>query len=210
MAQHPWDITPALTAERLQLLVSTIAQVRADNREGHLPEKGDDAWTFGCRAYRRTCHALSGLAMSGDHSWLEVHEQGLACTLLVAGEPIKFYKGDAENPSARSLRRGLDEAVKQGKLSFYDDELAAGDGWFWLLAIETHEDGSLMRAAVFQANKNEETRNLYFIPMDGPVAVATAIVPIEREGVDLPAPVVAPKTGFDKASGDEDGGTDQA
>ncbi len=208
MTPHPWEITPALTAERLHLLVNTIAHVRADARDGHLPEKGDDAWTFGCRAYRRTCHALSGLAASGDNPWLEVQEQGLACALLVEGEPIKFYKGDAENPSARSLRRGLEEAVRQGKLSFYEDELAASDAWYWLLAIETHEDGSLMRAAVFQANKNEETRSLYFIPLDGPVAVAAPVVPIQREGIDLPPPVVGPRTAFEKASGDDDGGTE--
>lgn len=210
MGQNPWEITPALTAERLQLLASTIAEVRADAREGHVPEKGDDAWTFGCRAYRRTCHAFAGLALSGDHPWLAVDTQGLAFTLLVDGEPIKFYKGDAENPSSRSLRRGLDEALKQGKLSFYDDELASGGGWFWLLAVETLEDGSLLRAAVLQANENEETRNLFFIPTDPPIAVASAVVAFGREGIDLPPPVVAPKAGFGKASGDEDDGASKA
>ena len=97
--------------------------------------------------------------------------------------------------------------MRQGKLSFYDDELASGDGWFWLLAVETHDDGSVMRAAVLQANKNKETRNQYFIPMDLPVAVAASVVTTERDGVDLPPPAVGPKQGVDKASGDEDGGT---
>lgn len=194
MVFHPSTITPALAEDRLQLLAATIAQARADAREGHEPEKGDDAWTFGCRAYRRTCFAFQRLAESGEYPWLVVEEHGLAFTLLLDGEPLKFYRGDAENPSSRSLRRGLDEAIRQGKLSFFEDELAAGDGWFWLLAIETHDDGSVLRIAVFQANENKETRNLYFIPMDTPVSALSPITYVVRDGVDLEPPLVTPKT----------------
>lgn len=208
MSQHPSETTPALTADRLRLLAATITRVRADARDGHEPEKGDDAWTFGCRAYRRTCFAFHGLAETGDHPWLRVEEQGLACTLLIEAEPIKFYRGDAENPSPRSLRRGVDEAIRQGKLSFYEDELATSDGWFWLLAIETHDDGSVLRIAVFQANKNNETRNLYFIPTEVPIAVVSPVTPIQREGVDLAPPLVTPKAPVQQASGDEDGGSE--
>src|SRR6185436_2205165 len=145
MGEFPWDVTSAFTADRLMVIARTFADVRADAREGHLPEKGDSAWTFGCRAYSRTCFAFRGLAAAGDHPWLRVDEDGLACTLLIDGEPIKFYKGEAERPTSRSLRRGLQAAVRQGKLSFYEDELSQSDGWFWLLAIETYEDGSVMR-----------------------------------------------------------------
>lgn len=206
MAQYPWDVSPALTVERLNLIANTIARVRADAREGHLPEKGDDPWVFGCRAYRRTCYALAGLELSGDHPWLQVHEEGLACTLLVEGEPIKFYKGEAEKPTPRSLRRGLDAALRQHKLFFFEDELNAEEsGWFWLIALEIHEDGSLMQAVVLQANSHGETRNLYFIPVDSPVPVVGAVAPEEREGVDLSPPSVGPRGVFgeSKVIGDD-------
>ncbi len=201
----PWDVSPALTADRLHLIATTIARVRADARDGHLPEKGDNAWVFGCRAYARSCHALQGLSLTGDHPWLQVREEGLACTLLVEGEPLKFYRGEAESPNPRSLRRGLEAAIRQQKLMFFKDELnAEANGWFWLIALETHDDGSLMRAVVFQANSRKETRNLYAIPMDSPVPVVGIVAPEEREGVDLPPPVVGPPGGtLEKAGGDD-------
>ncbi len=60
---------------------------------------------------------------------------GLACTIFIEDEPIKFYRGDAEHPSERSLRRGLDQAILQGKLAFLEDEhTAETEGWFWLRA----------------------------------------------------------------------------
>lgn len=209
----PWEVCAPLTADRLHLLATTIAQVRADAREGHLPEKGDDAWVFGCRAYRRTCHALAGLELSGDHPWLKVKEEGLACTLLIEGEPIKFYCGDPESPNPRSLRRGLDAAVRQHKLFFYEHELASEEnGWFWLIALETHDDGSLLQAVVLQANSRGETRNLYFIPMDAPVPVVGSASREGREGVDLPPPAVGPRRdgALGKASGEDQDLSDKA
>lgn len=194
MDRHPSETSPSFTTERLQLLARTIEAVRRDALDGHEPEKGDNAWTFGCRAYSRTCFAFSGLADSGDHPWLEVDLKGLACTLLLDGEALNFYRGDADRPSARSLRRGIDEAIRQGKLAFFEDELRRStDEWFWLMAIETHDDGTVMRVAVFQADRTGETRNLWFVPMDGDVAVAASLTPMEREGVDLLPPDVSPR-----------------
>ena len=90
MDRLPWEITPPLTLECLTVVATTIADVRAEAREGHLPEKGDNAWTFGCRAYSRTCFAFLGLAASRDYPWLTVKDDGLACTLLIGGEPVEL------------------------------------------------------------------------------------------------------------------------
>ena len=107
--------------------------------------------------------------------------------------------------AARCLRRGLDAAIRQGRLRFFEDELdAEEDGWFWLLALEPHEDGSLMQVVATQANGRGDTRNPYCMPIDGPVAVVASATPKEREGVDLPPPMVGPPSVFEanKASGD--------
>src|SRR5262245_27310875 len=93
---------PGFTSERLRLIVSTIASVREDAQNDHAPDKGDDEWVFGCRSYRRSCHEL--LQLSRVQPWLKVVMEGLACTLLVDGTSIKFYRGDADKPSSRVLR----------------------------------------------------------------------------------------------------------
>lgn len=211
MSRHPSEVTPSFTTERLQLIADTITRVRRDALDVHQPEKGDNAWTFGCVCYARTIAALGVLETSGDHDWLRVEMQGLACTILIGGEPIKFYKGDAEHPSDRSLRRGLEQAIMQGKLTFLHEEHAAeAEGWFWLMAIETHEDGSVARIAVLQTNRAGELRDTWFIPTESAVTVVTAAGKPARDGVDLPPPSVGArkvKTETSGNDGDEDGGS---
>jgi hypothetical protein len=204
MLRHPCEITPAFTTERLQIIADAITRVRRDALEVHQPERGDNAWTFGCICYARTVTALGLLEASKKHDWLRVETQGLACTILIEGEPLKFYKGDAQHPSDRSLRRGLEQAIMQGKLAFLEDEHAAEtEGWFWLMAIETHEDGTVSRVAVLQTNRSGEIRDTWFIPTEG-VAVAAPMGKPEREGVDLPPPSVGLKPVKTETSDDED------
>jgi hypothetical protein len=178
--RHPSEITPALTEARLQIIAATIIRVRSEARDGHLPEKGDDAWVFGCRAYRRTCFALKALQVSGECLWLEVVESGLGCTLRIDGEPLKFYRGDPKKPPTRMM----------SQLSFWGDET---EGWLWLIAITAHEDGSVARIALVQA-RHHETRNLYYIepPPGGAVRVLSALGPIDVDGVELERPLVTP------------------
>ncbi len=205
MASHPSEISPAFTTPRLKLLVSTIARVRGETLEGHEPEKGENPWTFGCRAYSRTCFAFAELSRSGEHPWLEVKVDGLSCTLGIEGEPIKFYCGEAERPNERSLRRGMDEAVLQGKFPFFQEELAgADDDWFWLMAIETREDGTAHRVAVLQANSKGDTRNTWFVPLEEDVLALAAVRPGPREGVDLSPPAVGPRWAAPRAVSSQD------
>ena len=139
----PAELTPALRTDRLQLLAREIRRVRLDALEVFQPEKGDNAWSFGCLCYVRTCAALSQLEASRKHSWLRLEVDGLACTILVEGEPIKFYTGDPKRPSDRARRHGLEQAIAQGRLPFMEEEYAATEGWFWLMAIDTVEDGTV-------------------------------------------------------------------
>lgn len=192
---EPWNISPKLTRDRLQLIAGEVVRVRAEAALEHRPEVGDDSWSFGCRAYRRTCFALAALSSTGDHPWLTIREDGLAFQILVEGEPLRFYCGDAEKPSARSLRRGIGDLVDQGRFSFYDDELAASDeGWFWLLAIEPAEEGTVLRIVVLQANPEGEVRNQWEIPVNASIQALGLVSSIQRHPVELPPPAIGPKS----------------
>jgi hypothetical protein len=193
MAQHPSEVTPAFTTDRLQLISDAIRRVRLDALDIHQPEKGDNAWTFGCTCYARTLKALRDLEASGDHPYLRLMLDGLACTIYIDDVPLKFYRGEAANPSERSLRRGLQEAMYQVEMAFLEEERAAElDGWVWMLAVETLDDGTVASTAVFQMNRNREHRHLWYIPEE-PVAVAASVDPVERDGVDLEPVQIGPK-----------------
>jgi len=199
MDRYPWEITPAFTEQRLRLIAAVFDQVRKDLVELHEPEKGDGSWSFGCRAYERTCFALSKLAEEpANAAWLRVEFDKLACTLRIESVPVKFYRGDPDDPTPRALRGGVAAAlrdVKRGQTNFFArlGEALPDDGWFWLIAIDTHMDGSVARVVVVQATESGETRDPWDVPLEGPVVAIAEVGSIQREGVDLPPPAVGPK-----------------
>ncbi len=204
----PSEISPALTRDRLQLLAAEIVRVRREALEVFQPEKGDNAWSFGCLCYVRTCEALEQLERSGRYPWLRVQVHGLAFTMIVDGEPLKFYSGDPKRPSDR-MCRGLSLAIEQRRLPFMDDEeFAKAEGSFWLMAIERHEDFSVSRVTVVRTNAAGDVSEAHLVPIDESVAVATAVTERREEPIDQPPPPVGPKrVKTQLVGGDEDGGS---
>lgn len=195
----PWEIAPELTEERLRLIACTVDRVRNGVLEAHEPDKGDGSWGFGCRAYERTCFALSKLADAEENrGWFKVEADRLECTLRVGGVPIKFYRGDPTDPNPRALRGGLIASLRDllgGQQTLFppDARERAASGWFWLMAIETHGDGTVSRVLVLQARESGEVQNEWEIPLELPVPAIAPVATMRREGVDLPPPKVGPK-----------------
>jgi len=192
---EPWLISPALTPERLFRLARIAVRIRQRLAELHEPDEGDSDWTFGCRAYGRTCFAYDRFAKSGEDPGMVVKREVLKCRMSFDGEPITFYRGDAEHPPARVLQRGLKNLMNQTRMAFYEERLAEQDeGWFWLLAIDTKSDGTVLTVGVVQANADGEIRNPWLIPLDAPVAVVSSVTPMQRDAIKLPPPPVELKT----------------
>jgi hypothetical protein len=190
----PWDVSPELQRERLILLAQEVARARDRIADLHEPENGDDPWSFGCRAYSRTCHGLQRLEESNKYPWLRTTRRGLSFTLFVDGVPLKFYRGDADQPNSRTLKSGLDETLraKQARLPFYDQEIAPEtDGWSWLMAIDTDADGRTLQVNFLQANRNGETKNIFAAGES--IGVLASVDDIRPEGVEQePATIGVP------------------
>jgi hypothetical protein len=201
MRRFPWEVASELTEVRLRLIAAVFDRVRKEVAELHEPEKGDGNWGFGCRAYERTCFALSRMAKEDEYKeWLSVDVGGLVCTLRVAGIPIKFYRGDPADPSPRALRGAVNAAlhdVRSGQASMFS-MFERGDmpetTLFWLLAIDTHPDLTVSRVVIFQANEYGSARNEWEIPLDETVSAVASVNAFRPEGVDLAPPVVQSKT----------------
>jgi len=206
---EPWTVCSSFTDSRLRILASEIVRAREEVLREYRPEKGDDAWCLGCRAYRWTCHALAGLANSGMHSWLRAREHGLSFTILIDGEPIRFFCGEPEHPTPRSLQRGVRDLFAQENLAFYEQELGdSSPGWFWLLAIETDDSGYPIRVVLLQANGAGEVRYQWDIPLEASIP-AIADLSIERaEPVVPPPPRVRPREAVMKRAAGSATGSD--
>ena len=161
----PWDYHPALQPERLRLCARLLANARRDALALAREELGDDAWSVGCRAYAFGRQRLRRVAEAGAHTWLRVLDGTQHFVFLIEDVPVRFYRGSADDPTARTLRRQEGESKQLG--------LALGraeaDGLVFRLAVETDETGAVRRV-VFLALRGEEgaAECVWPVPLDPP------------------------------------------
>jgi hypothetical protein len=156
----PWELHPSLTEERLMAAARLLARGRADAINSADYWAGDDAWSIGCRAYAFSKHQLSRAAEGGRYSWLGVLDETHHFVFLIEGVPVRFYRGDAEDPSKRTLRQQESEA-EQLALALGSDD---AEGLMFRLAVETEPDGAVRRI-VFLALRGEAGRVECFWPV---------------------------------------------
>ena len=105
------------------------------------------------------------VAEAGAHTWLRVLDGTQHFVFLIEDVPVRFYRGPADDPTARTLRRQEEEAKQLG--------LALGraeaDGLVFRLAVETDEAGAVTRV-VFLALRGEEgaAECVWPVPLDSP------------------------------------------
>jgi hypothetical protein len=146
----PWDFHPALTEDRLRLCARLLANARRDAVALAAYEMGDDSWSVGCRAYAFGKQRLKRVAESRAHPWLHVLDDSHHFVFLIDQVPVRFYRGFAEEPTGRTLRRQEAESQQLG-LALGIDE---ADGLVFRLAIETNVTGGVERV-VFLALRGE-------------------------------------------------------
>ncbi|MCB4820210.1 hypothetical protein [Roseicella aerolata] len=168
----PWDIHPALTEERLRICARMLANARRDALAMASYELGDDPWSVGCRAFAFGRHRLMRAAASGEYPWLEVLDDSAHFVFVIGsnghGVPVRFYRGAADEPTDRTLRR---QEIEAEQLSLALGETAA-DGLVFRFAVETGEGGRVDRV-VFLALRGEDRIECFWpVPLELPAAQA--------------------------------------
>ena len=199
--RRPWELHPALTEERLAACARLLARGRADALALADPWAGDDAWSVGCRAYSFSRHQLRRAAESGRYTWLGVLDGTHHFVFLIDGVPVRFFRGDAEDPTPRTLRRQEAEA-EQLSLALGAD---VADGLMFRLAVETDDTGQVSRV-VFLALRGEEGRAECFwpVPLPHEAAVPSGIRTSRERRNDVPAiQLPLPAAGLPRMSGSD-------
>ena len=106
----PWDIHPALSEDRLRAFVLLLAHARRDAVRLAAYDMGDDSWSVGCRAYAFGRQRLRRAAERGTYNWLTVLDESHHFVFLIEDVPVRFYRGSADDPTTRTLRRQAVEA----------------------------------------------------------------------------------------------------
>src|SRR5690349_24810482 len=141
----PWNFHPALSKDRLRLCARLLANARRDALAMASYDLGDDPWSVGCRAFAFGRHRLKRAAESGDYPWLEVLDDSAHFVFVIGsngqGVPVRFYRGAADEPTERTLRR---QEIEVQQLSLALGE-AAAERLAFRLAVETGEAGRVER-----------------------------------------------------------------
>ena len=169
----PWDFHPALTEDRLRICARLLAHARRDALAMASYELGDDPWSVGCRAFAFGRHRLERAARSGDYPWLEVLDDSAHFVFVIGsnghGVPVRFYRGAADEPTERTLRRQEME-VQQLSLALGE---GAAEGLAFRLAVETGEAGRVKRV-VFLALRGEDRVECFWpVSLEPPATAAT-------------------------------------
>ncbi len=164
----PWELHQALTADRLVVCARLLVRGRAEAFRLADPWAGDDAWSIGCRAYSFSRNQLRQAATTGRYNWLGVLDETHHFVFLVEGVPVRFFRGDAAEPTKRALRQQENEA-QQLALALGSEDGA--EGLMFRLALETDDAGAVQRV-VFLALRGEEGRVECFwpVPLDAEAA----------------------------------------
>lgn len=167
--QKPWEVEPVLKGRRLALLAQVAIETR--NRafsEAHR-EEGDTNWGLGCKAHERFCYALQQLADGAESPWLRVRREGLSFTTFVEHLPVRVYRGSVLRPPMRHVRSMALEKrlIDERQLDLFADPGISSTPWFWMMAVETFDDGRVRRVVFFQIDESGRTRNHWEPPPDG-------------------------------------------
>ncbi len=201
MDKKPWEVNHELTEERLLFIANILKDVRNRTVDLHDPSEGDDVWSLGCRVYERSINIINRKIESAP--WLDVIKKGLYFVMLIEGIPIRFYKGDIDNPTARSLQRLHPELEAQQEIFSFAQEHFV---WFWRIVVETDELGKVLRIVVAQFTESGNVRNQWTVPILHSITKMAPIVNIRREGVVLEKAKVEPRENMQERVAENDKG----
>jgi hypothetical protein len=194
----PWDHHPALMRDRLVTIGQLIRTGRNRALDRFDPSIGCTAWNVGCDAFSFQRHQI--VAASADYDWLEILDPGMQFVFTIGGIPVRFYRGEPDEPSERTLKQSFSE-LRQASLFSAEELIKLTAEPIYRFAVETDIDGSL--AAVTFVVLDGETPVLSWpVPLDEPVTKVSPLWVPGGEGVDLPPPTVGiPSEQKDKKDG---------
>lgn len=179
----PWDFHPHLAHDALVAVAALIAQGRSDALIRHNEEVGDDGWTLGCSAFQFARFQIKKAAGTTGFEWLAIIDPTKQFIFQIGDVPVRFYKGDADQPSDRTLRQTFSE-LNQLAFTFGDEK---GAGLAYRFAVETDFDGAIT-SIKFVGLRGESRVFVWDVPYTEAVSLPPAAP--ATEGVDLPKPEV--------------------
>ena len=184
---EPWLKYPDLTQPRLTSLVNEIRRVRNECVALFAPADGDGDWSLGCRIYERTWFAFRELSKTADWLTMNAELKALQFSLCVGSVPLRFYKGDPDDPPSRYLTHTPGEELYI-QTCFEFEGLPTVDT-ILRLAVEVDATRQAASVSLVEINEYKEVIGKYRIPYD---AQAVNVSPIQAPPVNMPPAIAEP------------------
>jgi len=182
----PWEHHPALDRDRLITIGKLIERGRNNALDRFDPAIGCTPWTVGCEAFAFQKSEIETAALDVD--WLEILDPSMQFVFSIGGVPVRFYRGEPDDPTTRTLKQSFSE-LKQRSLFSPDELVRLTSEPAYRFAIETDVDGALT-AITFVVLAGETPVLTWEVPLDESVTKVSPLWIEGSEGVELPAPAV--------------------
>lgn len=186
---RPWEFHKDLTAERLSVVGSLIADGRQAAVERFDEEAGDNGWTLGCRAFQFARFRILTASDSGKYPWLTIIDRSMQLVFKIGEVPVRVYKGYADEPTDRTPRQSFSELQQIAMLFDEDDE---GRDLAYRFAVETDFDGSVL-AMKFVGLRGDTAALNWNVKFDKILEAAGTVGRPAMDSIELPAPIVGLK-----------------
>ena len=182
----PWEHHPDLSRERLIAVGKLIERGRNIALDRFDLAAGCTGWTLGCEAFAFQKHQIQTAAAEID--WLEILNPTMQFVFTVGGVPVRFYRGEPDDPNVRTLKQTFSE-LQQLSLFSADELIKLAAEPLYRFAIETDLDG-VITAITFVVLAGDTPALTWKVPLDEPVTKVSPLWIEGSEGVELPAPSV--------------------
>ncbi|MGO4129221.1 hypothetical protein AB4Z01_32825 [Inquilinus sp. YAF38] len=182
----PWEHHPALLRDRLVTIAQLITRGRNDALDRYDASVGCISWTVGCEAFAFQKHRIQEAAAGID--WLDILDPTMQFVFSIGGVPVRFYRGEPDDPNMRTLRQTFSE-LKQMSLFSAEELVKLTATPLYRFAVETDIDGAIV-AVTFLVLAGDTPVLTWQVPLDTPVTKVSPLWVEGSEGVDLPVPSV--------------------
>lgn len=182
----PWEHHAALTRDRIITIAKLIESGRNHALDRYDPSVGCTPWTVGCEAFAFQKFEIEAASFSLE--WLEILNPSMQFTFSLGGVPVRFYRGEPDDPTTRTLKQSFSE-LKQLSLFGAEELVKLTDEPAYRFAIETDVDGALT-AVTFVVLAGDTPVLTWQVPLDEPVTKISPLWVEGSDGVELPAPAV--------------------
>jgi len=160
----PWQIHSALAQDRLTAVAGILWRVRAEVSLRMEPGKGDTLWGAGCAAYERSCRALSDAAARDLKAWLSVARAENHFLIKIGGVPVRFYRGDPEEPTPTRYAVATDAEVAALQFAFHLADTPTPDKLF-RIEVCTDTKSFPVSVSLAQVDNDRQKHNVFQIPV---------------------------------------------